>query len=183
MRGRPKGTNIRKNISWIIKHMGYSYGYEILRNYNLVFGPIKMRTLYYNLRSGISSGEFVVMDIRREVGNYTWGSETERVYYTIGPYAQFSKLKTSEKYNLNSLKINKMDVDMNSSILSQINKFEGEIQEFLERREKLDVSLAEHSKQKILLKSGKLKQWCNQMQTQNNYLNSLKKINELTVKL
>jgi hypothetical protein len=181
-RGRPKGTEIRKNISWIIKKMGYSYGYEIYKNYIQIFGNVKMRTVYYNLKSGVNSGEFVIMDIRREVGDYTWGSETERIYYAIGPYARFNKLRNSEKQAIGILESNKL-IDMKSTVFSQVERFSREINEFLSKRQNMEFIAAEKQKRKLLLKSGKLKQWCGEMIPQQSYLDILKKINEITFKI
>jgi len=87
--------------------MNSSYGYDLYKKYRILFGAVKIRTVYYNLRKGVLLNEFMISDIKREVGEYTWGTETERVYYTNGPYSnpvlldevQITKLKKFEPHN------------------------------------------------------------------------------------
>jgi hypothetical protein len=85
MRGRKSGSKIRSNISSLILHMGKSYGYQIYKAYIEVFEKVHMRSIYYHLKKGVINQEFVVEEIKKEKGNYTWGSETERIYYSAGP--------------------------------------------------------------------------------------------------
>lgn len=160
MKGRPKGTNIRKNISWLLKQSNYSYGYEILKDYNRIFGFVMSRTLYYNLKSGVLSGEFIVMDVRKEIGTYTWGSETERVYYTSGPYAEYKKLSEEEEKNIASIKSKMIELDWMNIIDNMLKTLMSEVDSFAVKKNKIKFQEVDKIQKKLLLKIDKLKEWC-----------------------
>ncbi len=160
MKGRPKGTDVRKNISWILRQSNYSYGYEILRNYNRIFGAVKPRTLYYNLKSGVLSEEFIVMDVKKEVGTYTWGSETERVYYTIGPYAQYNKLSNEEHLNIDSIKSKMIELEWMNIINNLLKNLSSEIDDFIVKKDKMKFQAVDSVQKRLQLKIDKLKEWC-----------------------
>ena len=101
---RPPKSQIRNNIAAILQILGSSYGYEIYKIYKTIFGNVKIRTLYYNLKQGVLTNEFIISDIKREQGQYTWGSETERVYYSNGPYATPTFLTTNQKQIIENYK-------------------------------------------------------------------------------
>lgn len=96
MRGRRSGSTVRNNIASILLYMGESYGYDIYKTYTKVFGKVHIRSIYYNLKKGALDGEFVVHGVRKERGDYTWGSESERVYYALGPNANAKSLSDKE---------------------------------------------------------------------------------------
>ncbi len=134
MRGRPAHSKVRNRIATILLNVNTSYGYEIYKRYRELFGDVKMRTVYYNLRKGVLLNEFIVSDIKREVGNYTWGNETERVYYANGPYAnpirleevQIKKLEKTEKgdnITISQEQIERTMMDMEISLDDYILKF------------------------------------------------------------
>ena len=83
-RGRPPGSPIRKNLAEILWVIRKGYGYEIARIYEGIFPRVTMRSIYYNLRKGVSTGEFRIVDIKNEKGEYSWGNEAEKVYYALG---------------------------------------------------------------------------------------------------
>ena len=87
-RGRPVKSAIRQNVVEILAVKGEMYGYDIYRVYREIFPSITLRSIYYHLKKGISTGEFVVKEVRKEKGNFSWGGETEKIYYTLGPKAQ-----------------------------------------------------------------------------------------------
>ena len=66
LRGRPVKTEIREKIASIIAKMGTSYGYEIYKAYLKAFGKISLRNLYYNLKKGLDTGEFILADVKIE---------------------------------------------------------------------------------------------------------------------
>jgi DNA-binding PadR family transcriptional regulator len=86
-RGRPVKSAIRQNIVEILNVKGEMYGYDIYRVYREIFPTITLRSIYYHLKKGVSTGEFVVKEVRKEKGNFSWGGETEKTYYTLGPKA------------------------------------------------------------------------------------------------
>ena len=83
-RGRPVKSIIRNNIIEILYFMKKGYGYEIYKAYVDIFPKVTMRSIYYHLRKGLSIGEFEIDKIAKEKGDYSWGSEVEKVYYKIG---------------------------------------------------------------------------------------------------
>jgi len=76
-RGRPVKTDIRERIAVILQHLNISYGYQIYKIYRNVFGYISLRNLYYNLKKGVELGEYIVVDVKREKGMFTWGEEAD----------------------------------------------------------------------------------------------------------
>jgi hypothetical protein len=86
-RGRPLKSRIRQNIVEILYFLGEGYAYDIYKIYLELFPAATMRSIYYNLKKGVVTQEFVVKDIKREKGAYSWGPEAEKTYYKLGPAA------------------------------------------------------------------------------------------------
>lgn len=86
-RGRPVKSQIRKNIIEILYIMKEGYAYEIYKAYINIFPKVTMRSIYYHLKKGEALQEFVVSRVMKEKGDYSWGSEVEKIYYTLGPEA------------------------------------------------------------------------------------------------
>lgn len=97
-RGRPVKSIIRQNVVEILYFMGSGYAYEIAKIYAELFGNATMRSIYYHLRKGVETQEFVVKEIRKERGNYSWGSEAEKTYYALGPSAAPQILSNVKEY-------------------------------------------------------------------------------------
>ncbi len=87
-RGRPIKSAIRQNIVEILNIKGEMYGYDIYRSYKEIFPSITLRSIYYHLKKGVSTGEFIVKEVKREKGEFSWGTETEKIYYALGSKAQ-----------------------------------------------------------------------------------------------
>ena len=87
-RGRPVKSQIRQNIVEIIYFAGKAYGYNIYKTYKAVYPKVTLRSIYYHLRKGVQLGEFKVEKVEKEKGNYSWGGEAEKVYYSLGPNAK-----------------------------------------------------------------------------------------------
>ena len=87
-RGRPIESQIRQNIIEILYFMKTGYGYEISKAYMQIFPRVTRRSIYYHLKKGLQTEEFKVGEIRKEHGNYSWGGEVEKVYYTLGEVAK-----------------------------------------------------------------------------------------------
>ncbi len=82
-RGRPIGSDVRKNIVDILHHMGSGYGYEIHKAYKEIFSPVTLRTIYYHLKKGLELGIFEVDEVEDESGDYSWGQSAEKTYYSL----------------------------------------------------------------------------------------------------
>ena len=83
-RGRPTKSTIRDRMSEIINVLGVSYGYEIFKVYTAAFSKISMRSMYYHLNKGVQLGEFTLVGVKIEKGDYTWGDSVVRRYYVLG---------------------------------------------------------------------------------------------------
>jgi hypothetical protein len=86
-RGRPVRSPIRQNIVEILYFLGRGYGYDIYKIYKAVFPQVTMRSIYYHLKKGVAIGEFKIDKIEKERGNFSWGSEVEKIYYALGTKA------------------------------------------------------------------------------------------------
>jgi Fe2+ or Zn2+ uptake regulation protein len=86
-RGRPLKSKIRQNIIEILYFLEEGYAYDIYKIYIELFPKVTMRSVYYNLNKGVATQEFVVKEIKKEKGEYSWGQEAEKIYYALGPAA------------------------------------------------------------------------------------------------
>ncbi len=86
-RGRPIKSLVRQNIVEMLFFLEKAYGYDIYKNYLELFPRTTLRNVYYHLKKGLDLKEFEVERIEKESGNYSWGSEAEKVYYKLGPNA------------------------------------------------------------------------------------------------
>ncbi len=87
-RGRPVGSKVRQNIVEILHYAGELHGYGIYAIYRNIFPKVTMRAIYYHLKKGVATKEFKVTRIKKEAGEYSWGAEVERIYYSLGPEAK-----------------------------------------------------------------------------------------------
>ena len=87
-RGRPIKSEIRQNIVEILYFLGKGYGYDIYKVYRAVFPKVTMRSIYYHLKKGIQLGEFEVESVEKEKGDFSWGTEVEKIYYKLGKKAK-----------------------------------------------------------------------------------------------
>ena len=88
VKGRPAQSQIRQNIIELLFFLKEGYGYDIYRHYKEIFPPVSMRVIYYHLKKGADLGEFKVNKVVKENGNFSWGSEAEKIYYSLGKEAQ-----------------------------------------------------------------------------------------------
>ncbi|MFC1741677.1 hypothetical protein ACFL3V_04030 [Nanoarchaeota archaeon] len=96
--GRPTKSTIRQNIVELLHFLGEGYAYDLYRVYTEIFPKITMRSVYYHLKKGVALQEFVVKDIKKEKGDYSWGSEAEKIYYALGPNAAPRVLPVVQEY-------------------------------------------------------------------------------------
>ena len=86
-RGRPVGSAVRQNVLEILAVLGRAHGYQIYKVYRDLFPKVTLRVIYYHLKKGKDLGELEIEKVEREKGDYSWGSEAEKIYYKLGPKA------------------------------------------------------------------------------------------------
>ncbi len=159
-RGRPARSEIRERITALLDRLKVSYGYEIYKHYRQLYDKVTSRVIYYHLRKGTETGEFVMVNVGRELGDYTWGDETERVYYSVGPFA-----KTKQEWWDRALEIKEPARSINYDWDKEIKK----------NIELLKVSVQKSNgkdKQKLLNKCDKLSKWIKQKASNNQQFDS-----------
>ncbi|MEK6942902.1 MAG: hypothetical protein AABX00_02460 [Nanoarchaeota archaeon] len=87
-KGRPVKSEIRQNVVEILHFIKKAYGYEIYKIYVAIFPKVTLRSIYYHLRKGVSLGEFEINKVEKTKGDYSWGTEAEKIYYALGPNAK-----------------------------------------------------------------------------------------------
>ena len=97
-RGRPIKSEIRQNIIDILYFMKKGYGYDIYKAYSAVFPKPTLRVIYYHLKKGLELNEFKIKEIKKEKGDYSWGANAEKIYYSLGPNAKPSMNLKVKKY-------------------------------------------------------------------------------------
>jgi hypothetical protein len=158
MKGRPEGSIIRDRLINILKTVGTSYGYELYNLYRELFGKVHMRTIYYNLKKGLEKEEIIVVSVAREIGNYSWGDEVEKVYYTVGPYAK-TELPKKEQAKVKSLKLKrpKVKVDWKKEITNLVAELKKEMKTYQEKKKKLSNQNKKIITQRLKEKLNKIK--------------------------
>lgn len=82
-RGRPVRSIVRENIAEILFFLGKGYGYEIYKIYTALFPKVSRRLIYYHLKKGVALKEFKVEKVEKVKGEYSWGSEAEKTFYSL----------------------------------------------------------------------------------------------------
>ncbi len=97
-RGRPVHSVIRQNLVELLHFLGHGHGYEVYKIYLELFPKTTLRSIYYNLKRGLQTGEFRVLKVESEKGDYSWGGQVQHTYYALGDQAQPVGLERIEKY-------------------------------------------------------------------------------------
>lgn len=87
-RGRPIKSRIRQNMIEILFFLKKGTGYDIYKHYVKIFGKVTLRSMYYHLKKGTALGEFKILEIKEESGDYSWGQTTEKIYYELSDKAE-----------------------------------------------------------------------------------------------
>ena len=87
-KGSPLGSGIRQNIIEILFFLKEGYGYDIYKTYVGIFPNVTMRSIYYHLKKGVDLEELKISKVEKEKGEFSWGSEVEKIYYALGPNAK-----------------------------------------------------------------------------------------------
>lgn len=90
-RGRPTKSVIRQNIVEILFYLGKGYGYQISKIYNEIFPQVTQRVIYYHLKKGAQTQEIAIHSVEQEKGAFSWGSDVEKKFYTLGELATINK--------------------------------------------------------------------------------------------
>jgi hypothetical protein len=97
-RGRPVKSQIRQNVIELLFYLKQGYGYNIAKVYNDIFPQVHQRSIYYHLRKGVATGEFIVHEIKEEKGEFSWGQKVEKTYYALGKEALIKGNKDVAKH-------------------------------------------------------------------------------------
>ncbi|MFW6230626.1 MAG: hypothetical protein ACOC32_01235 [Nanoarchaeota archaeon] len=97
-RGRPVKSEIRQNVVDLLEYSGPAYGYEIFKHYVELFPRVTMRSIYYHLSKGIDTKEIKIHSVRKVKGDYSWGTDAQKTFYTLGPSAQPRGQKRINEY-------------------------------------------------------------------------------------
>lgn len=89
-RGRPVGSAVRQNVLEILNVLGRGHGYQIYKVYRELYPKVTLRVIYYHLKKGQELGELEIEKVEKEKGDYSWGSEAEKIYYKLGPKAKIT---------------------------------------------------------------------------------------------
>ncbi len=87
-KGRPPKSEIRQNIVDILSVINEETGYEIYKKYVLIFPKVTMRSIYYHLKKGLQTEEFVIAKVVDVQGDYSWGPSAKKTYYGLGQLAR-----------------------------------------------------------------------------------------------
>ena len=82
-RGRAVGSAIRDNLIELLFHVKAAHAYALYQKYKKAFGPVNIRSVYYNLTKGKELGVFAVKKIEKVEGNFSWGTTVERIVYGL----------------------------------------------------------------------------------------------------
>ncbi len=108
-RGRPVKSEIRQNILEILHYFGRAYGYKVAKIYNEIFAPVSMRSIYYHLKKGVSTGEILLEEIKEEKGEFSWGNSVEKLYYSLDGAGSVKGDPRVREYFLNQRRENVSD--------------------------------------------------------------------------
>ena len=84
-RGRPSYSNIRQNIVDILFFLKKGYGYQIHKIYKKIFESCTNEVIYYHLKKGVALEEFILVEVKSEKGEFSWGKSVDKKYYELGP--------------------------------------------------------------------------------------------------
>ena len=81
--GRPQVSLIRDRLREVLSVVDRATGYDLHKIYVNVYGKVTIRSIYYNLHTGVLIGYFIVDSIKQERGEFSWGTEVEKKYYSV----------------------------------------------------------------------------------------------------
>ncbi|MCX6775017.1 MAG: hypothetical protein NTY99_02920 [DPANN group archaeon] len=82
-RGRAVGSVIRDNLVELLFHLKQAHAYALYQKYKKAYGPVNIRSVYYNLTKGKELGVFEIKQIQKVEGDFSWGTSAERILYGL----------------------------------------------------------------------------------------------------
>ena len=182
-RGRPIKTEIREKIAVILGQISCAYGYEIYKMYKDIFEKVSLRNIYYNLKKGTSTGEFIIHEIRREPGEFTWGTESERIYYCLGPYASTFNITEKQMEKLSSISQRTVEVNWLREIQNKVKELDQDIATFFSKKERMKYEDVRKLNELLKLHGARLKDWAHSKIDKEKAKEITNQINDLIKKL
>lgn len=183
MKGRPVGSIIRNRIAAILNKIDIGYGYEIYKIYKEYFGQVHIRTIYYNLKKGIEKEEILLFKVETELGAYSWGDRVEKIYYTVGPYANvqlpLKDLEIIKKIPINPLS-KKLEINWENELKNMSKALKKEINDYNEKYNVLSNQGKKLLKEKLNQRYNKLKEYFSSKINKEKITELLKDINPPT---
>lgn len=124
---RKPGSVVRDRLNKILSVVNKIYGYEAQKIYEKVYGDVLLRTLYYNLKKGVEEGIFEIVDVAEIPGDFTWGFESNRVYYQNRKNVQMNQ---EEKK-----KIRKAAENVKKSMQQEVKKWVSKTSEQMKKKD------------------------------------------------
>lgn len=183
VRGRPVKTEIREKIASILSQLGCAYGYELYKIYKKIFEPVSLRNMYYNLKKGLSTGEYIILEAKREPGEFTWGMESEHIYYGLGPYASTFNVSDKQKQKLSDLQQKTTQIDWLKETNNKINELNEEIAAFHAKKAHMKYEDVRKLNELLKLHGAKLKDWTSSKIDKDKHKEITAQINEILKKL
>ncbi len=87
-RGRAVGSAIRDNLIELLFHVEKAHAYGLYQKYKKVYGPVNIRSVYYNLNKGKDLGVFKITGVEKVEGDFSWGPSAERILYGLSEQAK-----------------------------------------------------------------------------------------------
>ena len=182
-KGRPTKTIIRERIVTLLGHVGSAYGYELYKLYKSVFEPVGLRNIYYNLKKGLELGEFIIVEAKRESGEFTWGKDAEHIYYTTGPFANPGNITEKQRNKLVEAKKRPSEVNWHKELLAQTRQFDQMITDFHSKAERMKYEDRRKLNELLKLRSARLKDWAAEKLGKEEAKEVTDKISELAKRL
>ncbi len=113
-RGRKPNSRIRQNLVEMLYFLESINGYEAYKMYMSIFDSCSQRSIYYHLSRGIETNEFCIDSVQTQTGDFSWGKNSQHVYYRLGKSAKPQiKKSVQEAVNLyQRQKKKKLDEDV-----------------------------------------------------------------------
>jgi len=182
-RGRPIKTELREKLAALLSQAGCAYGYELYKMYKEIFEPVSLRNIYYNLKKGLSTGEFIIIESKREPGEFTWGSESEHIYYGLGPYAITFNTTEKQKQKLVNLSQKTAPIDWLKETQNKIKELDYDIANFHAKKAHMKYEDVRKLNELLKLHGARLKDWASSNIDKEKHRELSTQINELIKKL
>ncbi len=111
--GRPSKSVVRDNLMELLFVFGKLTAYDAHKHYIKLFAKTSRRNVYYQLQKGCDTGLFDKEQVT-EKGDYSWGTESKKVYYTLKTKEGLQLNKNIVDYYKNYKKLQKGETNENN---------------------------------------------------------------------